>query len=971
MDKAKKKQLKKITTWVLLAALVVLLTAMPLLAKAEAEADGPVASVYSGTVAAGSVSTTLRGGGTLKTEDVEDVILPTGVKITEFLVKNGDHVTAGTPLACVDKVSVMTAITSVRETMDYLQEEIRGAKDEKIGSTVAATAGGYVKKVYAETGDSVQDVMLEHGALALLSLDGLMAVELEKKMELLTGDTVKVFLADGTEVTGRVASNLDGVIVITLEDDHYSIGEAVTVTTRGGETVGEGELYVHNAWAATAFGGTIQTVNAKEENKVSSGTTLFTLTDTDFQGTLEYMSSLHREYEDLMQDLFKMYNSGTIDAPCDGMISGIDKDSAHLLAGEEDNWQITLLNHRPAQSFVAFAAKVTGKTADSLQLAVDPRLISLESLHNLCEVETDAAAMTRNRSYPADTAICVQNASGALVPNSTGEIGDILLFIGDENGVLWVVAPEKSEPTTAYGVSLMSEVQPSPEQETGCSEDLDHCTGTNHDRCILACTRAVSESGCRAERHYADCIHSCLSKSTVGTCPAQEGHHKRECIESCTEAGLLCKEGGYHKLGCIKSCKHANVAGGCKDTKYPHYPDCIDGCISSDGTRDCPATKHLGSCIETCDHADTAGICDSTLHHYPDCIMLCISSNSGSKTCPASKHYDDCFFCEMQYRAKVALVTQVSTHDQELLVKWDSSNMEYEVEKVGAGWRFASDQGFNMDLLVKSGKLPVSNPSAYKPGDVVFVVTGYKNEVPVWSGIPVFMNISGGINPDLNLDINLDLNGLLGGLTGMMMPDLSALLKGFGSFGFYAPSPVEEEKLFDLEGSTLMTVSPEETVSVVITLDEQDIACVCVGQDALVKVEALGEQTFTAQVTEVAARGINSGGSSKFAVKLEMEKAKNMIDGMSATASVPMLTRENVPTIPVMALAEQGAHTVVYTALDEKTGELIHPVPVSVGLSDGSTAEILSGLEIGDTYYYSYYDVVEENTGVEDRFTLR
>ena len=126
------------------------------------------------------------------------------------------------------------------------------------------------------------------------------------------------------------------------------------------------------------------------------------------------------------------------------MISGSDKDSAHLLAGEEGNWQITLLNHRPAQSFVAFAAKVTGKTADSLQLAVDPQLISLESLHNLCEVETDAAAMTRNRSYPADTAICVQNASGALVPNSTGEIGDILLFIGDENGVLWVVAPEKS-----------------------------------------------------------------------------------------------------------------------------------------------------------------------------------------------------------------------------------------------------------------------------------------------------------------------------------------------------------------------------------------------------------------------------------------------------------------------------------------------------------------------------------------------
>ena len=40
MDKAKKKQVKKIVTWSLLAALVAGLAAMPLLAQKEAEADG-------------------------------------------------------------------------------------------------------------------------------------------------------------------------------------------------------------------------------------------------------------------------------------------------------------------------------------------------------------------------------------------------------------------------------------------------------------------------------------------------------------------------------------------------------------------------------------------------------------------------------------------------------------------------------------------------------------------------------------------------------------------------------------------------------------------------------------------------------------------------------------------------------------------------------------------------------------------
>ena len=190
MDKAKKKQIKKVVTWVLLAVMVAGLAAMPLLAKAEAEADGPVASIYSGTVEEGTVHTAIHGGGTLQTEGIEDVNLPSDVKITEFLVKNGDTVTKGTPLAAVDKVSVMTALTSVTETMEYLQDEMKTAKNETVSSTVTATAGGRVKKVFAQKGDSVQDVMLRDGALALLSLDGLMAVKIEQKLDILPGDTV-------------------------------------------------------------------------------------------------------------------------------------------------------------------------------------------------------------------------------------------------------------------------------------------------------------------------------------------------------------------------------------------------------------------------------------------------------------------------------------------------------------------------------------------------------------------------------------------------------------------------------------------------------------------------------------------------------------------------------------------------------------------------------------------------------------
>ena len=842
MDKAKKKQLKKAVTWGLLAALVAGLAAMPLLAKAEAEADGPVASVLSGTVETGSITTVLHGGGTLSSEDVEDIPLPSGVKITEFLVKNGDFVAEGTPLAAVDSVSVMTAITEVTDTMEYLQEEIRNSTEEKVSSTVSATAGGRVKKVFAKQGDSVQEVMLEHGALAVLSLDGLMAVKLEKRMELPTGSSVTVTFEDDTEAEGRVESNLDGTIVVTVEDESYPIGQKVFVTTDDGKRVGSGELYVHNAWSATAFSGTVQTVWAKEESKVASGASLFTLTDTDFKAQLEYMSSLHREYEELLQDLFRMYNSGTIDAPCDGRVSGVDEDSIHLLAAEEEDYALALLDNRE-------------ETGWTLML-----LSAVTYEEGACGSET---------------------------------------------------CPLKGEHTV---------------------ED---------------CPRNV-------------CDHSL-------DCPANPDKHDSSCIFSCDHAETpeKCDGTGNHYKDCIKSCIHAKDTETCPATKH-HYLTCVESCVPSDGTTLCPATgNHKKECIKSCTHADVADGCSATSHHYTDCILACKACDSGNQTCPASKHHANCYYYGMTYTATAAKLFSVGN---ELVVYPDLAEKVYTVENSGSGWSVVGEQVNTQTLTGKPVSIPVANPNAFKgkEGSILLIVTGKKGDEIVNIGPVIYAAASS--TPSSGIPGMGDLSSMLGGLGGMTgMGGLS----GFGNADFTAEIPVEENQLFPLEGSTLMTVSPESTVALTITLDEQDIAKVSVGQKASVKVLALSGETFDAEVVEVAGHGTNSGGSSKFTAKLRLAKTADMLDGMSATAALHLQTKENIPLIPVAALIQQGTRTMVCTGLDKETGEPVNPVPVTLGISDGSHVEILEGLNPGDSYYYSYYDTLELDTGVEDRFTLR
>ena len=223
----KKKNTRRIIKLICLLLVVAFLAAMPLMAKQEEQTDGPEASILSGSVSAGSIHTELIGGGTLAEEDAVTIEIPTAVKLTEYLVSNGETVTEGTAIATVDRVSVMTAIQQVQETLEYLSEEIADADDYSSSEKVTALAGGTVKVIYAEEGETVQKVILDQGALAVLSLDGLMAVDLETESTLPTGTAVTVTLSDGAEASEKIVKNLAGEMTVTVEDDDYALNDIV------------------------------------------------------------------------------------------------------------------------------------------------------------------------------------------------------------------------------------------------------------------------------------------------------------------------------------------------------------------------------------------------------------------------------------------------------------------------------------------------------------------------------------------------------------------------------------------------------------------------------------------------------------------------------------------------------------------------------------------------------------------------
>ena len=371
MDKQRKKQLKKYITWGILALLVLLLAVMPLIASETAPAEGPQASILTATAESRTIETQLIGGGQLSSNATEDITIPAQIKLTEYLVGNGDIVKKGDAIATVDKVSVLTALAEVQETLDYYSEELADASWGSDSDEVKAHAGGLVKVLYGQAGSSIREVMLEHGALAVLSLDGRMAVEIQRDTGLKAGTTVCVYLEDDTEVEGKVESSAGGRLVVSIKDEDYAIGEKVTVKTENGDRLGSGSLYVHNAWNATAYYGTISKVNVKEGDTLSAGKTLFQLEVGDYSANFQILNAKRQEYEELMLELFRMYDSGVITAPCDGIVTGVDTNGTFLLsAGTEPAWQVQLLRNvvwhtEPTNSVTLLSGTAANPTPDS------------------------------------------------------------------------------------------------------------------------------------------------------------------------------------------------------------------------------------------------------------------------------------------------------------------------------------------------------------------------------------------------------------------------------------------------------------------------------------------------------------------------------------------------------------------------------------------------------------------------------
>jgi HlyD family secretion protein len=141
------------------------------------------------------------------------------------------------------------------------------------------------------------------------------------------------------------------------------------------------------------------------------------------------------------------------------------------------------------------------------------------------------------------------------------------------------------------------------------------------------------------------------------------------------------------------------------------------------------------------------------------------------------------------------------------------------------------------------------------------------------------------------------------------------------------PTRVGEFAVAGLSTTPLMTIADMSQINVEVNVDETEINNVKVGQEAKVKVDALGDKEIKAVVTQknplAISKSDTTGGLSnrvnvqeakEFKVTLELRELPEEVQvslrpGMSSTATITTNTKNSVLAVPLEAIVERAAPT--------------------------------------------------------------
>ena len=150
-------------------------------------------------------------------------------------------------------------------------------------------------------------------------------------------------------------------------------------------------------------------------------------------------------------------------------------------------------------------------------------------------------------------------------------------------------------------------------------------------------------------------------------------------------------------------------------------------------------------------------------------------------------------------------------------------------------------------------------------------------------------------------------------------------------------------------GATLiMTVGDLREVYVKGKVDESDIGKVFLGQPARITVESYKDRKFQGKVTKISPMGVEKDNVTTFEVRVSISnESRQLLATMTANAEILLEERRGVLAVPESAIVYKKDRTAEVEVPDGASESGKRRVPVTLGISNGSKTQIVSGVAEG------------------------
>ena len=143
----------------------------------------------------------------------------------------------------------------------------------------------------------------------------------------------------------------------------------------------------------------------------------------------------------------------------------------------------------------------------------------------------------------------------------------------------------------------------------------------------------------------------------------------------------------------------------------------------------------------------------------------------------------------------------------------------------------------------------------------------------------------------------------------------------------------------------VMTLGDMKSVFVEGRIDESDIGQVHENMKARVRVDSYRDKLFQGLVTQISPLGIKRDNIIGFDVKVAIRDPENLLRvQMSANAEIVLEERLNVLIIPENAVIYDKQRNAFAQLYDPAAPESRRRIPIKIGISDGTRAQVLEGL---------------------------